>query len=130
MSMITNASMSEHALSIVSGWGDLVSLCEKKVPEKPKEKKVIMRAKKRYYLTGEFSGIYLTSRQYDILKQFLLGENCQAIADMYELSLRTVEEYSKQIRKKLGFSTKAAIIRHFLGSGYVQEFMSLESGVH
>lgn len=94
-----------------NNWGDLLA------PNKTQclTKALTEKAPKNYVpLHGDFEGICLTERQYFILQQFIAGGTCQMIADQNDLSVRTVEEYSRQLRNKLKFNTKADMIRYFI----------------
>jgi DNA-binding CsgD family transcriptional regulator len=79
---------------------------------------------KKYYLSGEYDGIYLTSRERETLCYLLKGFNLQEIAQLMSLSSRTVEEYSSFIRGKLGFKFNRDLVK------CLQENISIYLDIH
>lgn len=59
----------------------------------------------------------LTAREMDVLKFLAQGQSYQNIADRLNLSTKTVESYRARISQKLGFRTKAELVRYALMTG-------------
>lgn len=74
---------------------------------------------KRYYLSDEQQGTYLTQREYEVLISLLKGLTHLEIAKLKNISLRTIEEYSANLRKKFGFARKQTMVRELLAKNYL-----------
>ena len=66
--------------------------------------------KNRFNLGAHFGNEYLTKREVDVLKYILVAYTAKQIAQIFQLSLRTVETHIEKIKKKLQCQTKADII--------------------
>lgn len=64
----------------------------------------------RIYLTGEFSGIYLTPRERDCLCALASGRTVKTVARELNLSHRTVEFYLKNLKAKFGCANKGELL--------------------
>ncbi len=64
----------------------------------------------RIYLTGEFSGIYLTPRECDCLCALASGRTVKTVARELKLSHRTVEFYLKNLKAKFGCANKGELL--------------------
>lgn len=64
---------------------------------------------KRIFLYGRFEGVYLTEREFDILK-LIKNLKYKEIAKQHNLSTRTIESYVNKIKTKLGCSSKYHLI--------------------
>ncbi|WP_324763947.1 response regulator transcription factor (plasmid) [Sinorhizobium meliloti] len=60
----------------------------------------------------------LTTREHDVLMLLASGKSNRAIAQSLALSEATVETHRKNIKKKLGISSTAGLIRYAIDSGF------------
>ncbi|EYR81039.1 response regulator transcription factor [Shinella sp. DD12] len=60
----------------------------------------------------------LTTREHDVLMLLASGKSNREIAQSLSLSEATVETHRKNIKKKLGISTTAGLIRYAIDSGF------------
>ncbi len=65
---------------------------------------------KRYYLGDEFPGIYLTERQAQCMAHFILGCSNRKVATLLDLSPRTIDAYTVDLKKKLGCYFKSQLV--------------------
>lgn len=63
----------------------------------------------------------LTSREQDVLRYLAEGHSYQDIADRINVSVKTVESYRSRISQKLGFRTKAELVRYALMMGLLSQ---------
>ena len=80
---------------------------------------------KRYYLDQE-EGIYLTEREHETLINLLQGYALKEIAKEKHISPRTVEQYAKSIRVKLGFNRKQEMVRTLMLNNFLPVLMSIK----
>lgn len=59
----------------------------------------------------------LSTRELDVLRYLAEGHSYQKIADRLNLSVKTVESYRARISQKLGFRTRAELVRYALMMG-------------
>lgn len=59
----------------------------------------------------------LTPREHEILKLIAEGYTNRQIAEMLHLSIKTVETHRERIMSKLGFKTRAELVRYALDTG-------------
>jgi DNA-binding NarL/FixJ family response regulator len=59
----------------------------------------------------------LSARELDVLKFLAQGQSYQNIAERLNLSTKTVESYRARISQKLGFRTRAELVRYALMTG-------------
>lgn len=64
----------------------------------------------RIELDGQFSGIYLTPREYDCLTALATGRTVKVVARELDLSHRTVEFYLKNLKTKFGCASKGELL--------------------
>ncbi len=62
----------------------------------------------------------LTPRETEVLRLIALGHTSVEIARKLELSPRTVETHRARIHQKLGFTTRAELVRYALGRGLLR----------
>ena len=62
----------------------------------------------------------LSEREREVLRLLALGHTNQEIAKLLFISVRTAETHRAHIMRKLGFSTRAEIVRYALASGELQ----------
>jgi len=62
----------------------------------------------------------LTTREQTILLQLAQGQSNREVAEVLEISVRTVETHRKNIKRKLGISTTAGLTRYALEHGVLQ----------
>ena len=72
-------------------------------------------------LDQEKSEGQLTSREQAVLRYLAEGHSYQEIADRLNLSVKTVESYRARISQKLGFRTKAELVRYALMTGLLSQ---------
>ena len=63
----------------------------------------------------------LSEREREVLKLLALGQTNQEIASMLFISVRTAETHRAHIMQKLGLSNRAALVRHALAHGLLDE---------
>lgn len=80
---------------------------------------------KRFFLGGKFYGIYLTEREFDVLRLMRL-HRYKEIASLLGLSKRTVEAYVSKIRDKFGSPNKSHLINMLMCEGVIFEVESFE----
>lgn len=67
--------------------------------------------KKRKFIVGEpFPAVYFTEREFDCMVSLLRGQTVKEIALKLRLSPRTVEYYIKNLKNKLGCSTRRELM--------------------
>jgi len=66
---------------------------------------------KRYYLSGEYDGVFLTKREMDILNQIEQGGIVKSLADILCVSPRTLEHHIANIKSKLAVSSTTALLK-------------------
>ncbi|HEV3041753.1 MAG TPA: response regulator transcription factor [Candidatus Angelobacter sp.] len=59
----------------------------------------------------------LSARELDVLRFLAQGQSYQIIAERLNLSTKTVESYRARISQKLGFRTRAELVRYALMTG-------------
>lgn len=59
----------------------------------------------------------LSTRELDVLRYLAEGHSYQKIADRLHLSVKTIESYRARISQKLGFRTRAELVRYALMTG-------------
>jgi len=62
----------------------------------------------------------LSDREREVLRLLALGHTNQEIAKMLYISVRTAETHRAHIMQKLGFSSRAELVRHALGHGLIE----------
>jgi DNA-binding CsgD family transcriptional regulator len=65
---------------------------------------------KRYYLNGEYTRVFLTRREVEILRKMSMGETVKVLADALFISPRTLEHHITNIKDKLNVSRTAEIL--------------------
>jgi DNA-binding CsgD family transcriptional regulator len=73
----------------------------------------------QYFLLAPFDDIYLTKREHETLISLLEGGSIKSIACDKKLSVRTIEQYIKQTRIKLGFHRKQEMVRTLMLCEYL-----------
>ena len=68
-------------------------------------------------LTPEKPSFQLSARELDVLKFLAQGQSYQNIAERLNLSTKTIESYRARISQKLGFRTRAELVRYALMAG-------------
>lgn len=64
----------------------------------------------RYYLQGNYEGIYLTRRELELLQHLQQGSTAKCIASQLSISARTLENHIKNVKNKLGVKRTAEIL--------------------
>ena len=78
------------------------------------------RRKYRMYKLGEkFNDIYFTRREAECMAQLLKGKSIRSTAKILKLSIRTVEFYVNNMRKKLSCHTKFELIDLVMHSDFL-----------
>ena len=86
-------------------------------------------AGERYLCTGATASLKpsteggrepLTSREQTILLQLAQGKSNKEVANILDISVRTVETHRKNIKRKLGISSTAGLTRYALEHGVLQ----------
>lgn len=81
-----------------------------------KKNKAGRKASERYYLK-DLSGVYLTSREFEISLFVASGCTVKETASKLELSPRTVEYYLTNVRRKLGVRNKQELVKMLFDNG-------------
>ena len=63
----------------------------------------------------------LSDREHEVLRLLALGYTNQEIAKQLYISVRTAETHRAHIMRKLGFTTRAELVRHALAHGLLDE---------
>jgi len=61
----------------------------------------------------------LTSREREVLRLIALGHTNAEVAQMLDVSVRTVENHRASVMRKLGLRTRAELVRHATEAGLV-----------
>lgn len=87
-------------------------LAEKALREKSIDLQMVLKdiTQKKYYLTGEYKGIYLTKREAECLVCLARGKTAKEMAKILKINHRTVEAFLEKIKNKLNCSTKSQLI--------------------
>ncbi|MDF1760462.1 MAG: helix-turn-helix transcriptional regulator [Coxiellaceae bacterium] len=113
----------------VSHWQDIIDFFVSSNADQVYKKNSVIKANKlsvdRYQLDGEYSDQYITPKQSKILLHFLKGRTAEQIARMEMLSVRTIEDYSKVLRAKFGYTTKSSMVEHLNKLGYQEKLMQI-----
>lgn len=72
------------------------------------------------FLQGQFTGIYLTPREYDCLLVLKEGKTIKEIARDMDLSPRTVEFYLKNLKAKFSCKSKSELLAIVASSGLLE----------
>ncbi len=75
---------------------------------------------KKYFLGGQYYGIYLTEREFDILR-LVRRYKYYEIAKMLGISRRTVESYTAKVKTKFNCENKAQMVNVLMQSGLLFE---------
>lgn len=76
---------------------------------------------KRNKLRGELSGITLSERESETLRYTAHGYSNKEIADMFGISVKTVEAHKANALQKLGIKSRREIIGYAILQGWMQE---------
>jgi len=71
--------------------------------------------------TADDSYALLSPREQQVLRLIALGHTNQQVADMLNLSTKTVETYKSRLMTKLGLTGRAALVRYALQQGLLNE---------
>ncbi len=69
---------------------------------------------------GEIERVSLTNREQTILLELAQGKSNKQVAQVLDISVRTVETHRKNIKRKLGISSTAGLTRYALEHGVLQ----------
>jgi len=72
-------------------------------------------------LRGEVAGAALSERENAVIRLVALGYTNREIAERIDLSVKTAETYRARAMEKLGFSTRADLVRHAAVLGWFGE---------
>jgi DNA-binding NarL/FixJ family response regulator len=114
---------SAEAVPVRSRWRDLI---EEFKTKKEKSPKVIDERREQYFLTAPLDDIYLTKREHETLMALLQGGSIKSIAREKDISPRTIEEYVKNLRKKLGFMRKQEMVYTLNACGYLSVLQKIK----
>ena len=92
--------------------------------------KNINKGRQKYFLNAPFDDIYLTQREYETVIELLKGASIKTIAQDKHISPRTVEEYVKSVREKLGFVRKQEMVRMLHACNYLSELQAIKPVCH
>lgn len=80
---------------------------------------------KKYFLDGQYYGIYLTQREFDVLK-LIRCFKYHEIGEMLGLSRRTVESYVAKVKSKFNCQNKYEMVNFLMQSGILFEIESYQ----
>ncbi len=75
-----------------------------------------------FYLGEAYEGVYFTKREAECLMHMLQGNTIVATAKMLQLSPRTVEFYVKNMKMKIGVTTKAQLLQKVEHTDFVKNY--------
>jgi len=75
-----------------------------------------------YYLGDDYEGIYYTKREAECLIYLIQGNTLVATAKLMDLSPRTVEFYVKNMRLKIGATTKTQLLNKIEETDFVKNY--------
>jgi RNA polymerase sigma factor (sigma-70 family) len=80
------------------------------------------RAARRDETTGTSSELdKLSKREQEVLRLVALGHTQKEIASELGVSVKTVETYKTRLNEKMGFESRAALVRFAIGAGLLDE---------
>lgn len=71
----------------------------------------------RYYLTGQYSNIYLTEKEAEYAYWLIQGKTAEEIAVIASAKTKTVQSHLENIRKKLGCYKQTQLVKIILEAG-------------
>ena len=108
-------------------WADVINEVEAsksgtiEPPKKIKAKSYSIRIHKKFYVLGESNpNIYFTQREVECMKLLIHGNTINSAAVKLGLSHRTIEFYVKNMKMKLGCSSKAKLIEKVIQSDFLK----------
>lgn len=110
--------MDEDKLSYLKRFGFLPT--QKKV--KCKLQRHIGRKKSRRHYVKENGGVYLTTREVEVICLLAQGCTIRVVAEKMALSPRTVEFYLSNMRHKLGAQSKNELLKTLYENDFFQQF--------
>ena len=75
-----------------------------------------------YYLGEEYEGVYFTKREGECLVYMLEGNTIVATAKILGLSSRTVEFYVKNMKMKIGVTTKFQLLEKIKITDFLKNY--------
>ena len=81
----------------------------------------------RYYLSGKFSHIYFSGREAQCLAFLLDGKSMKEIANHIKISVRTVEGYVEDAKRKMGCNYKSELMEITRDCGFIHIYNALKS---
>jgi|SRR3989344_4433282 len=78
---------------------------------------------KRFYLGDPYQDVYLTAREASCMWQFLNHKTISETAKSLNLSPRTVEFYTNNMKAKLACYSKAELIQRVLKSKFIKNYI-------
>lgn len=84
------------------------------------QKSIAIQKSKSYNLGPKYNSTYFTQREAECMVLLLQGKTVNRIADLLNLSPRTVEFYLKNMKTKLGCRTKFELIELVLESDFLK----------
>lgn len=79
------------------------------------------RITNNYYLGDEYPDVYFTQRETECMVLLLRGMTITAVAEELGLSPRTVEFYVKNMKMKIGCSSKSELVEKVARSKFLQQ---------
>lgn len=73
----------------------------------------------RYYLAGEFTGKYLTTRELACARQLIKGSTAKIMAKTLEISPRTAEDYINKLKDKFGINTQSELVVRLVNCSFI-----------
>lgn len=81
----------------------------------------------RYYLGGKFSHIYFSGREAQCLALLLEGKSMKEVANLINISARTVEGYIEDAKRKMGCNYKSELLKLARETGFLHIYEALKT---
>ena len=77
---------------------------------------------RRVYLNVPFSHIYFSRRESECLYGLSQGCSLRQVADNLQLSVRTIEYYVKNMKRKLGCNSRTELVSLVIENGFCRQY--------
>ncbi|MDF1761110.1 MAG: LuxR C-terminal-related transcriptional regulator [Coxiellaceae bacterium] len=107
-----------------SRWDDVLNeMLYKKLKKATKDPSKSVLPSDRLFLKPPYQGKYLTPKQRLILLEFLQQKTSKRIAQEYNLSERTIEDYSKILREKFDCANRHELLKKLNHADFLNQLV-------